>query len=139
MTRTYIDSGVLIAAVRGGDAVSDAALAVLDDPTREFVSSAFVRLELLPKCTYNKRDAEQAFYEAFFESVVGWADALPAVVETAYTEACRNGLQAVDALHVASAIHLEADELVTTEKNTKPIHRVKSIQVVSVGARQERT
>lgn len=61
--KTYIDAGVLIAAVRGRDDVATRAMQVLDDPDREFVSSPFLRLEVLPKAVYGKRQAEVEFYE----------------------------------------------------------------------------
>jgi predicted nucleic acid-binding protein len=49
MALTFIDSGVLIAAFRGRDELSERAMAVLDDPDRSFASSEFVRLEVLPR------------------------------------------------------------------------------------------
>jgi predicted nucleic acid-binding protein len=51
--RTFIDAGVLIAAARGKDAPSMSALEILDDQSREFVSSPFIELEVLPKAIYN--------------------------------------------------------------------------------------
>jgi hypothetical protein len=45
MTLTFVDSGELIAAGRGTHAASAAAIAVLADPTRQFVTSDFARLE----------------------------------------------------------------------------------------------
>jgi predicted nucleic acid-binding protein len=42
------------------------------------------------------------------------------------------GLAAMDALHVAAALQIQADELITTEKPTKPMHRVREIQIVSI-------
>ena len=62
------------------------------------------------------------------------------------------GLAAMDALHVAAALQIQADELITTEKQTKPnqtkpnqtkpnqtkpnqtkpMHRVREIQIVSI-------
>lgn len=39
MTRTFIDSGVLIAATRGEGAIAERALAILVDPNREFAAS----------------------------------------------------------------------------------------------------
>ncbi|WP_334311429.1 hypothetical protein [Microcystis aeruginosa] len=42
------------------------------------------------------------------------------------------GLAAMDALHVAAALEIQADELITTEKPTKPMHRVREIQIVSI-------
>jgi len=52
MIRTFIDSGVLLAAARGTEACSETALTILEDQEREFASSEFVRLEVLPKATY---------------------------------------------------------------------------------------
>lgn len=52
--RTFIDSGVLIAAARGRSEQSKRAMQILDDPSREFVSSPFVKLEILPKAIFNK-------------------------------------------------------------------------------------
>jgi len=53
-TKTFLDSGVLISAHRGEPAIRKRALALplLDDPERTFVTSDFVRLEILPKATY---------------------------------------------------------------------------------------
>ena len=42
------------------------------------------------------------------------------------------GLATMDALHVAAALQIQADELITTEKQTKPMHRVREIQIVSI-------
>ena len=49
MMRTYVDANILITAFRGSDAGSDAAIQVLGDPRRLFVSSTFLRLETLRK------------------------------------------------------------------------------------------
>ena len=40
--RTFIDSGVLLAAFKAGGELAENALAVLGDPERQFVSSDFV-------------------------------------------------------------------------------------------------
>lgn len=132
MTRTYVDAGVLIAAVRAADPLSGRALAYLGDPQRSFASSVFVRLEVLPKPLYFKRQNEVAFYDTFFDAVSTWATATPELMEQAYDLAATYGLSAIDALHVASAIALQADELITTEGPGKPIHRVTELTVVSL-------
>jgi predicted nucleic acid-binding protein len=132
MIRTYIDSGVLIAAHRGKEILADKAMKILDDPNREFVSSAFLRLETLPKAIYYKNQDEIEFYETFFNAVVEWALPLDAIVQQAYLEASSLGLAAIDALHVSAAIALHADELVTTKKREKPMHRVTSFKVISL-------
>lgn len=132
MKRTFIDAGVLIAAARGEEAIAEKALGILDDPQREFASSEFVKLEVLPKAVYYRREAEVQFYEAFFAAVTYWAEPTSALVQTAYQEACRAGLSAIDALHVAAALAVNADELVTIEKPEKPLHRTQAVTVVSL-------
>lgn len=132
MTRTFVDSGVLIAAARGQDDLASRALAILDDPDREFASSIFVRLEVLPKALFHNRALEAEFYEAFFEAVTYWAEPLDEIAGEAYQQAVRLGLSAMDALHVAAALHVDATELVTTESLQKPIHRATNIKITSI-------
>ena len=50
-------------------------------------------------------------------------------------EACLFGLSAMDALHVAAAVSVGAEELVTTEGPDRPIHRTGSVKIVSVKPR----
>ncbi len=47
MTRTFVDTGVLITAWRGKEPEASRALRILDDPDRSFASSVFVKLEAL--------------------------------------------------------------------------------------------
>lgn len=130
--RTYVDAGVLIAAARGEHRLAEMALDVLDDPSREFVASDFLRLEVLPKAMFNKREAEAAFYQTFFEGVSEWALALDAVVSTALDEACSCGMSAIDGLHVAAASLLGAQEMITTEKESKPMFRTRRLRMISI-------
>lgn len=132
MKRTYVDAGVLIAAARGRAPIAARAFEILDDPDREFAASIFLKLEVLPKAIYHKNLPEVEFYEAFFNAVTHWADSLDIIAENAYREACDSGLAALDALHVAAAVSVGSAELVTGEKPDKPIHRIQSIQVVSI-------
>lgn len=132
MKRTYIDSGVLIEAVRGTNAVAMKARGIITDTNREFASSIFVKLEVLPKATYYKNADEIVFYEDFFNSVVHWAHPDDRLMQAAYQLACDFGIAALDALHVAAAISVGAEELITTEKLSKPIHRATGITVVSI-------
>lgn len=133
---TYIDAGVLIAVARGEngveDSVAERAIQILEDPSRKFVSSTFLKLEVLPKAVFYKKQDEIEFYETFFGAVSYWADALDNVIEKAHEQAKTFGLGAMDALHVAAAITVGADELVTTEKPDKPIHRVTDVKVISL-------
>ncbi|MBO1351387.1 MAG: PIN domain-containing protein [Hormoscilla sp. GUM202] len=132
MKRTFIDSGVLIEAARGTNDVSVKSREIISDTDREFASSIFVKLEVLPKATYYKNVAEVAFYEDFFNSVVHWAHPDDRLMEAAYQLACDFGIADLDALHVAAAISVGAEELITTEKPNKPIHRATGITVVSI-------
>lgn len=97
--RTFVDSGVLIAAARGVGELGIRALTLFNEPTRVWLSSAFVRLEVFPK--------EEVPLSA-------------ALVTQAYTEACAAGLASVDALHIAAAKLGGADVFVTTERPTSP-------------------
>ncbi|WP_227789375.1 MULTISPECIES: hypothetical protein [unclassified Nodularia (in: cyanobacteria)] len=49
MKITYIDSGVLLCATNGVGRIAEKALEILGDSQREFASSEFVRLEVIPK------------------------------------------------------------------------------------------
>ena len=132
MKRTFVDSGVLIAAARGQEDVALRAMSILDDPDREFASSAFVKLEIIPKAAYYGRHDEVRLYEEFFAAVAREPESLEAVVREAHSQARAWGLGAVDALHVAAAVLTDCDELVTPERPGKPIYRVKSVRVVGI-------
>ena len=68
LTRTFVDSGMLIAAAKGTERASHLALSILDDPQRVFVTSELVQLEVLPHAIYFQKEHEVAFYEAFFKN-----------------------------------------------------------------------
>ena len=129
---TFVDAGVLIAAARGGNVQAIRAMDILDDPDREFAASAFLRLEVLPRAIFNKREAEREFYEAFFSTVTHWATDLDAITEVAMRESSANGVEAMDALHVAAAASVGASELVTTEKQSRSIHRARSVRILTI-------
>lgn len=132
--RTFIDSGILIAAARGGGQLSEAALAVLDDPARTFVSSDFVRLEVLSKAKFHKRRDEAALYQTFFDSLGRscLVAASKGLMAAALEEAVRVGLSAVDALHVAAAKRARCHELYTAEGADKPLFRVQGLAVRTI-------
>jgi len=133
LIRTYVDSGLLIAAARGNGKLSERALAVLrDGNAREFVSSDYVKMEVLPKPTYFGREAEIRFYVMFFSKVSQWLTFDVIHLDAAFEEACRAGLQSYDAIHITVAALSGCDELVTTEKPTSAIHRSTLIRIVSI-------
>jgi predicted nucleic acid-binding protein len=135
MICTFIDTGVLIAAARGTGVGTERALGILKDSNREFASSPFLKLEVMPKAIYNQRTAEVEFYEAYFNAVAYWAMDLEQILETAYQESAQSGLGAMDALHIAAAVSVGAVEFITYEKPEKSIYRARSIQVVSIRPR----
>jgi predicted nucleic acid-binding protein len=129
VTRTFLDAGVLIAAIRGTPEIADRAMELLNDPERLFVSSDFVQLEVLPKAVYFQQAAEASFYRACFASVTEMVPVSQALVAQALEQAQRAGLAAMDALHVAAARVGEATELITVEHPRKPLFRVEGMTV----------
>lgn len=118
---TFVDASVLINAAVGPNAARRMrALSVLADPNREFVATRFLVLEVIPIPTKYKRDKELAFYERFFKAVTRWLDDA-GLIQPAIDLACQRGLGGMDALHVAAAVHANA-ELVSGEKPSKPIY-----------------
>lgn len=130
--RTYVDSGVLITAARGVPALSAPAIELLSDSSREFVSSDWVRLEVLPKARYFKQRAELSFYDLFFSRVAVWAPFEPGLLDEAMQEASTSGLSAADAIHVVLAAVSGCEELITSEKQTSAIHRTSRLRIVSI-------
>jgi predicted nucleic acid-binding protein len=131
--KTFLDAGVLLTAWRGRDA--EAALAVMEDPRRQFYTSQLVKLELLPKPSFFKQEAEVEFYETHFQAVKGEEPLTPELGEKADELARRYGIAAVDALHLAAAIRQGAAEFITAEKPGKPLFRVTGITVRSIHTR----
>lgn len=131
MKRTYIDANVLIAAFQGEENISSRALEVLDDPNRELVVSDFLRLEVLPKPTFHQRADEVEFMKAVLER----AENVPCasdVTEKAIELASTYDMAPMDALHAGAALVAKVDEFVTMEKPSKPICKIKEMNVVSL-------
>jgi hypothetical protein len=129
MIPTFFDSGVLITATRSAGPDRDRALQFLEDPKRIHLTSPFVHLEVMPKAIFFKKRLERLFYEKYFANA-DWFRAIDKIVATAQAEAAKTGLGAMDALHVAAAHLAGADELITTEKPAKAIHRSSLVNVV---------
>lgn len=132
MTLTYLDSGVLIALFRASDNLAFKAQTIVDDSTRIFASSDFVKLETLSKAIFHKQIDEVEFYSVFFDMCNVWANDLNTIFKLAEDLASKYGLNALDALQIASGISVNAEEFITTEKPTKPLHRVTDIKVISL-------
>lgn len=131
--RTFLDSGVLLAAWRG-DALSAPALSVMSDEARAFVTSQMVRLELLPKPRFERRSVEVRFYETHFAEAVGCEPLSEELGREAEKVAGRYGLSGADALQVAAAIRQPAQEFYTSERPGRPLFRVKELKVISLHA-----
>jgi predicted nucleic acid-binding protein len=133
--RTYPDANVIINYFSENRWLAERAWSILGDPTRDFVVSDYLWLEILPKMIYNKQQDQAQYTEWFF----GRADYIPAspdIVEKSKELAAAHGLAALDALHAASAIAGGARELLTFERPEKPFFRIsaKELLVVSLYA-----
>ena len=131
--RTFLDSGVLLAAWRG-EVLAGAALSLMADDARVFVTSQMVRLELLPKPRFEKRPREVQFYEAHFAEAASCEPLSEPLGQDAERLAARYGLSGADAQQVAAAIRQGAHEFYTSEKPGKPLFRVKELKVLSLHA-----
>jgi len=131
LIRTYLDSGVLIAASRSRSKSSELAISILEDQNREFISSDYLRLEIVPKATYFRSTAEFKLYEEFLAK----ATVLPGNsdhFDLAYILACQYGLAAMDSLHITVAVETFCDEFITTERPTSPLFRVPGIRILTL-------
>lgn len=132
MIRTFLDTGVLLSAWRSSLPLRAAASTIMFAADREFVSSFYVRLELMPKAIYHKQRAEVAFYQKYFDRLVGWVESSPALAVFADEIAATYGLNGMDALHLAAAIETDCVEFVTSERPTSPIFRVDRLRILSI-------
>lgn len=131
-TLTYVDSGVLIWAATGKEPLASKARPFLADKNREYVTSDYVRLEVLPKSIYHKNKPEEDAYRAFFALCVRCVPTSDALIKQAMEEATKTGMSGFDALHIVCAVFGGAQEFITTEKPGKPMHRTKLIKVVPI-------
>lgn len=131
MRRTYIDANVLIAAFQGAEPSSRRALELLDDPDRKLVVSDYLRLEVLPKPMFHKRQDEVEFMRTVLEKAEEIITS-PDLTNRAVSLAAEYDLTPIDALHVSAAVVARVDEFVTLEKSTKPLCRVREVTVVSL-------
>jgi predicted nucleic acid-binding protein len=132
VTRTFLDAGVLIAAARGRDIIAVRAHAILDDADRTFVSSDYIRMEVLPKALYHRQSQEVLLYEQFFAIAEHIVPPSVSLLRQAYTEARTFGLAALDALHIAAAKASGVAEFITTERPTKPLFRVTGLVITTI-------
>lgn len=124
LIRTYIDADVVINALRVEDiGRCQIAYKILGDPGRVLLVSDYLRLETLPKPIYH----HQAAQVDFICKIIDHSELIQssaAIIDKALDLAGAYGLNGMDALHVASAIIGQADEMVSFEKPTKPFYRI---------------
>jgi predicted nucleic acid-binding protein len=133
--RTFLDTGVLLDAYRAQEPRRGAALSLLNDPGRLFLTSPFVHLEIVPKSIANQNVSETRFYELYFpvaqhRMVYKLATHIASWSRGGGTD----GLGATDALHLAAASLLNADEFLTTERRGRSIYRSRIVNVQFVYA-----
>lgn len=131
-TRTYFDTGVVIAAFspRSSAPLAARALDLITDPQREIVVSGLLKLELLPSAINIGDQLQVRLLQAFFDIAAFYVPTDEDLLARAIDEAAEvNGLGALDALHIAAAKAAGADELITTERSSKPLFKVQGIQV----------
>jgi hypothetical protein len=131
VTRTFLDSGVLLTAWRGKECC-DQALAVMEDGSREFCTAQLVKLELLPKPAFFKQKLETEFYGTYFAQVKHEEPLSEALGNEALALASAHGIAAADALNLCAALRLGAEEFITSEKPGKPMFSVPKIRVISL-------
>jgi len=107
------------------------AKSIVADESRDFLTSDAVKLELLPKPTFEKRRTELEYYNDHFKGIASEPLSKELGGE-ALALAKQYGLAAMDALHLASAIRQGADEFITSELPGKPMFRVKELKVISL-------
>jgi predicted nucleic acid-binding protein len=130
--KTFLDSGVLLTAWRGLiSRHADSARSIMAHDGRKFFTSENVKLEVLPKPAFEKRQSEVDFYNDYFKAAT--IEPFSAELgDAALALAKKYGLAAGDALNLASAIRQGADEFITSELPGKPMFRVSGIKIISL-------
>jgi predicted nucleic acid-binding protein len=129
--KTFLDSGVLISAWKRGE-FHERAMSILADETREFLTCENVKLEVLPKPTFEKRRAEVEFHANYFNEAADSELFSEELGAAALALAKKYGLSAGDGFNLASAIRQGAEEFITSELPGKPMFRVRELKIVSL-------
>ncbi|KYG09908.1 hypothetical protein BE21_15310 [Sorangium cellulosum] len=82
-----------------------------------------LKLAVLPKPLYFRRAEEVEFYETFFSAVRDWAPLSADLSAHPFALASQHGLAGMDTLHVAAALTLGAEEMVTTSSSRRATPR----------------
>ncbi|MBO7411611.1 MAG: PIN domain-containing protein [Ottowia sp.] len=128
---TYVDACLLIAAFRKTDARNPRADAIIKDKRRTFLVSDALWMEVMPAPLRNKQHNEVAFYEDFF-SMARYLPMSDAVMRRARALAARYFLDAMDAIHIAHALHAGADQFISAENATRRMFQVQEMPVLTI-------
>lgn len=122
--RTYLDTNILITAFRGQDQkIINEIYGILEDSEREFIGNDVLRLELLPKPTFYKKQSEVQFMQAFLDETEN-INISDKITQKAIELAGHYDLQPMDALHISAAIYAKVEEFITLEKPDKPMCKI---------------
>lgn len=110
------------------------AIELLRDDTRELLATSLVELELTQPQFDPRRKDEADFYLDYLRNIVTEsADVTESLIAMGIDTVRSTQASAMDAMHLACAIHMGADEFVTSEATGKPLFREKRIPVVYLG------
>lgn len=129
---TYLDANVLIAAHRGKQAESVLARMVIAAPNRAFIVSDYLFLETAAYAYRRKSKDEYNAILEFFNRAYKYVQPSHSVVRRAFNEIVEFNGQVIDMCHVAAAKAGGAQELITTEDDSKPMFGAKGIRVVNL-------
>ena len=125
---------MLIAAFKADRSLHDHARRLLSDPNRDFLATSLIELELTQPQFNPIHASEAAFYLHYLRNVVSERlDVSESLISRGLDIVRRTQAGAMDALHLASASVLEADEFITAEAKGKPLYRETNIPVTYLG------
>ena len=104
----------------------------MEDGTREFFTSEAVKLELLPKPTFEKRRAEVEFYNAHFSDAEASEPFSAELGRDALSWPKNSAWPRWTPCIWPRPSARAADEFITSESPGKPVFRVAGIKVVSL-------
>jgi predicted nucleic acid-binding protein len=107
------------------------ALNFLEDSKRLFLFSDYLWLEVMPKRLYFNQKEQVSYIKKLFDRSEKISSG-QTIIDKAISLAASYGLNAMDALHVATAIEGKANEFVTFEKPAKPFFRIPSSEICIV-------
>ena len=132
--RTYLDTSVLIHALRGPTAERRKARQIISDPSRILISSEFVRYEVMPAARRKALRGDPAqlnFFSGIFNMVGEWVPCDDSIVRRAADLSTNHHrLLGLDAMHAAAAAEAKVDQFITDESVKKDFHLVAEINPV---------